>query len=204
MSRERPRSLTPQGRASQRKHGLKVQTLPLPPELKSYDSVRTTQELEENGEPDEYRRNNPQSSFEKDEDFKFKRHKHRNNAGTASLGERLDSLHELQNARWVDNFNSSVNMDRRARNSQRENPSQESQRSIPALPAQSIPPSYMPYMYYYPFAPMVHPMSTSPRGPRTARCLSILVPRKGTLTHQHNHSCRPCRPCRPCRSQILS
>lgn len=162
MSRERPISLTPQGRASQRKHGLKVQTLPLPPELKSYDSVRTTQELEENGEPDEYRRNNPQSSFEKDEDFKFKRHKHRNNAGTASLGERLDSLHELQNARWVDNFNSSVNMDRRARNSQRENPSQESQRSIPALPAQSIPPSYMPYMYYYPFAPMVHPMSTSP------------------------------------------
>ncbi|CUS23579.1 LAQU0S10e03620g1_1 [Lachancea quebecensis] len=162
MSRERPRSLTPQGRGSQRKHGLKVQTLPLPPELKSYDSVRTTQELEEDGEPDEYQRNNQQSSFEKDEDFKFKRHKHRNNAGTASLGERLDSLHELQNARWVENFNSSANMDRRARNSQRENPSQESQPSIPALPAPSIPPSYMPYMYYYPFAPMVHPMSTSP------------------------------------------
>ncbi|SCV01081.1 LANO_0F10044g1_1 [Lachancea nothofagi CBS 11611] len=165
MDRERPRSVTPQSqKSSQRRHGLKMQMLPVPNDLKPQERLRMTQEEDGLQEDlDEYQRERLQSSFERDEDFKFKRHKHRNNAGTASLGERLDNIHEQQRARWMDNFNSSANMDRFPRSSQRERSSQESQHPQQSmLPLPTAP--YMPYMYYYPYGPpMAHPhMSTSP------------------------------------------
>ncbi|SCU97671.1 LADA_0H07580g1_1 [Lachancea dasiensis] len=169
--RESVRSLTPQSqRGSQRRHsGLKMQTLPVPEDLKPHETVRTTQEEDAlEGERDEYQRRPPHSSFERDDDFKFKRHKRRNNTGVASLGERLDNIQELQNARWMENFNSSANnLDRLPRNSQRDD-SQDSQKQRqqpePMLPIQA--PPYMPYMYYYPYAPpMVPHMSTSPTRP---------------------------------------
>ncbi|SCV04351.1 LAME_0H17744g1_1 [Lachancea meyersii CBS 8951] len=174
MERDRPRSLTPQSqRSSQRKHGLKMQTLPLPDELKPRESVRTTQEDDLAKDLEEFQSEPPHSSFERDEDFKFKRHKHRQNAGTASLGERLDNIQELQNARWMDNFNSSANLGRPPRNAHREQSSQESlqrhrqqqqQQQSSLMPMQA--PPYMPFMYYYPYAPpMMQQMPTSPVRP---------------------------------------
>lgn len=101
------------------------------------------------------------SSYEADDDFKFKRHKTKPMNGVPSLGERLDNLQDMKNAKWVDNFNSSMPM-----NSQ--------QRSKPDIRPPSMPPSqanqysqtsqiqqqpaYMPYMYYYPMPTPGHPL----------------------------------------------
>ncbi|SCW01141.1 LAFE_0D05996g1_1 [Lachancea fermentati] len=157
MSRERPPSSSPRRKSKQRIHGLKMQTLPLSSELKNNDEIKTTGESEEDRD-DEYSRNNPQSSFEKDEDFKFKRHRSKN-GGVSSLGERLDNLQELERARWMDNFNSSVNIDKHRGKSLEESP----QRVATVQPPHMAPP-YMPYMYYYPIPPMM-PMTTSPTRP---------------------------------------
>ncbi|CEP60600.1 MIND complex subunit DSN1 LALA0_S01e14686g [Lachancea lanzarotensis] len=167
MNAEKRQSFSPQSQKSsqQRRHGLKMQTLPFPDELKPRNGVVMSQEAEYDvgEELDEFQPGPQHSSFERDDEFRFKRHKHRHNAGTASLGERLDNIQELQNARWMDNFNSSANFDRQARSSQRQISSQDSQRQQQQsmMPLQA--PPYMPYMYYYPYAPpMVHPVPASP------------------------------------------
>ncbi|SCU84998.1 LAFA_0D13278g1_1 [Lachancea sp. 'fantastica'] len=172
MDPERRQSLTPQSQRSsqQRRRGLKMQTLPFPDDFKPRSGVVMSQDEEDevSKELGEFHPGAQHSSFERDDEFKFKRHKHRHNAGTASLGERLDNIQELQNARWMDNFNSSANFERHGRSSQREFSSQDSQRQQQqqqqqqsVLPLQAQP--YMPYMYYYPYAPpMVHPVPASP------------------------------------------
>lgn len=63
------------------------------------------------------------SQFERDDDFRFKRH-HR----STGLGQRFDSLQDVKRAKRVENFNSSVAFN-------------ESQSQ------------HLPYMYYYPMAP---------------------------------------------------
>ncbi|AMD20677.1 HDL067Cp [Eremothecium sinecaudum] len=137
MSQEDFYSTSPRRRRSGF-HGVRVHMLPTEPaELKrnssAYDSSQTNGNVDEDAQIDnEYTRMKPHSSFEADEDFKFKRRKSKNGA----LGERLDSLQNMQNAKWMDNFNSSM--------------------QHPQLPppvneyVQPPPPQYMPYMYYYP------------------------------------------------------
>ncbi|AAS54737.1 AGR247Cp [Eremothecium gossypii ATCC 10895] len=136
--------------------GLKVHTLPTDPDdaKQSGSAVRTSQSqgYEDAQIDDEYAKAKPQSSFEMDEDFKFKRRRRKDEA----LGERLESLQEMQQARWVENFNSSM---------QQAPPVVPSQYGQLAPPNMMAPPQYMPYMYYYPMpAPMV-PIPTSPQRP---------------------------------------
>lgn len=130
-------------------NGVKMQTLPTESDvLKSAPNLQTSSQQ---GEEDEYYKKAP-SSFEIDDDFRFKRHR-----GKASnqLGERLDNLQELQNAKWVENFNSSLNQMGHLQSPQR----------IPMSHMQQIPNSqYVPYMYYYPMpAPIVSLPPTSPQ-----------------------------------------
>ncbi|GAV54159.1 hypothetical protein ZYGR_0AK06610 [Zygosaccharomyces rouxii] len=97
-----------------RRHGLRLETIPL-------DS-KSGQEID--------------SQFEKDDDFKFKRH-HR----STGLGQRFDSLQDVKRAKRVENFNSSMAYN-------------ESQ------------PQHMPYMYYYPMAhPAMAPPPMAPPPP---------------------------------------
>lgn len=152
-------SLTPQ-RKRQHSHGLRMQTLPTSPEVKDSQGLTTSldDEREEREHSDYTREKRHQlSSFEADEDFKFKRHK-RKNTGAPTLGERLDNLQELQRARWMDNFNSSVN-DRHSLSQPQLNPMNSPQRMMPPMPP------YMPYMYYYPM-PQMLPMPASPSHPQ--------------------------------------
>ncbi|CAR28166.1 hypothetical protein ZYGR_0N06570 [Zygosaccharomyces rouxii] len=105
-----------------RRHGLRLETIPL-------DS-KSGQELD--------------SQFEKDDDFKFKRH-HR----STGLGQRFDSLQDVKRAKRVENFNSSM-----------------------AYNGSQSP--HLPYMYYYPMAhpamappPMAPPPPPPPQQPIT-------------------------------------
>lgn len=100
-----------------RRHGLRLETIPL-------DS-KSGQKFD--------------SQFEKDDDFRFKRH-HR----STGLGQRFDSLQDVKRAKRVENFNSSFGY----------NESQSQAHSQP---------HHLPYMYYY---PMPHPaMAPAPMGP---------------------------------------
>ncbi|AET39455.1 MIND complex subunit DSN1 Ecym_4401 [Eremothecium cymbalariae DBVPG len=164
MSEERSYSRTPQRRRSGI-HGLKVHTLPTEPsDLKhnSHSNIRSTQSQEEEEDiEDEYSRVKPQSSFETDEDFKFKRRRRKHSA----LGDRLDSLQDIQNAKWMDNFNSSMQVPQPIpQQVQMGGPSQYMQSPQGRQQAAVMPPpQYMPYMYYYPMPPPMMPMPTSPQ-----------------------------------------
>lgn len=97
-----------------RHHGLRLETIPL-------DS-KSGQEID--------------SQFERDDDFKFKRH-HR----STGLGQRFDSLQDVKRAKRVENFNSSMAFN-------------ESQSQ------------HLPYMYYYPVAHTAMPMAPPPPPPQ--------------------------------------
>lgn len=120
--------------------------------------TRNDEELVMSQEEDEYNVGKPAaSSFEADQDFKFKRHKNKQSNGVPSLGERLDNLQDIKKAKWVDNFNSSMPNARETTGN--------NGLSSPRVPAggqaypssQPVPP-YMPYMYYYPMPPQGPPM----------------------------------------------
>ncbi|AQZ13267.1 DSN1 (YIR010W) [Zygosaccharomyces parabailii] len=125
-----------------RRHGLKMETLPV--DMKSANTVEAREE--------DYHFKST-SSFETDEDFKFKRHRNKRNTGVPSLGERLDNLQDVKKARWVDNFNSSIPQALPRPESMR-SPESSQIRTSQASP-------YMPYMYYYPMPPMA-PMAPMP------------------------------------------
>lgn len=134
-------------------HGVRVHMLPT--ELNDLnsdkDGIRTglTNAEEEDVHIDnEYTRMRSQSSLEGEEDFKFRRRKRKNGA----LGERLDNLQDMQNAKWMDNFNSSVQQAAIASHIQPYN--QISQTS------QMQPHQYMPYVYYY-MPPPPHMMAAN-------------------------------------------
>lgn len=114
------------------------------------------------------------SSFEADDDFKFKRYKNKQSNGVPSLGERLDNLQDIKKARWVDNFNSSMPNGREAVPNGGSSPDLRTQDHSQPY-SQGVQGSgglkgapYMPYMYYYPIptqgAPMV-PFVGSPMHP---------------------------------------
>ncbi|CCE94131.1 MIND complex subunit DSN1 TDEL_0H02720 [Torulaspora delbrueckii] len=84
---------------------LKMETIPM--SSSSYAEFKETRNDEE--QEDEYNVGKPNaSSFEADQDFKFKRHRNKQSNGVPSLGERLDNLQDVKKAKWVDNFNSSM------------------------------------------------------------------------------------------------
>lgn len=173
MSIERSRSLskTPPIR---RAYPLKMETIP---SSSSYSELKDAH-MQETGdssrddnqaihrEEEEYSTLKPNvSSFETDDDFKFKRHKNKHINGVPSLGERLDNLQDIKRAKWVDNFNSSMPI---AQEKTRNNISSPMIQTSQLHPEEALPPPptslpapaapYMPYMYYYPMPSPAHPM----------------------------------------------
>ncbi|SCU81123.1 LAMI_0B04896g1_1 [Lachancea mirantina] len=167
MSSQNSRSSNPRDSNRKRFHGLKMETLPFSADLKNNETFETVQDIESEKMAD-YETASTHSKLEHDDDFKFKRHRSKQ-AGTASLGERLDNIQELQKARWMDNFNSSVNFERQTLNqnySRKVSPSQNQSQQPPIIAdaPQPMAPPYMPYMYYYPMTQLM-PMPTSPVRP---------------------------------------
>lgn len=124
---------------------LKMETIPM--SSSSYAEFKETRNDEE--QEDEYNVGKPNaSSFEADQDFKFKRHRNKQSNGVPSLGERLDNLQDVKKAKWVDNFNSSMPNVRETTTNGVHSP------RVPAAdqgyPSSQPVPPYMPYMYYYP------------------------------------------------------
>lgn len=127
--------------------------------------VRDANEAMRSREEAEYGDMNPRtSSFEADDDFKFKRHKNKQRNGVPSLGERLDNLQDIKKARWVDNFNSSMPNGREAipngdsspriRTQEQSQPYSQGAQVSGGLAGAP----YMPYMYYYPMPTQGPPM----------------------------------------------
>lgn len=134
-----------------RSYPLKLETIPMT--SSSYAELKETRHDEESlrsQEEDQYDLGKPNgSTFEADQEFKFKRHRNKQSHGAPSLGERLDNLQDVKKAKWVDNFNSSLPNGRDIDGSER---------SPPLPPHRQPVQPYMPYMYYYPMPPQGPPM----------------------------------------------
>lgn len=170
VERSASRSRTPLRKSV---YPLKMETIPIATNFK--DSQALTQETEINSDTnldDNVKHRMP--SYESDDDFQFKRHKNKNLTGVPSLGERLDNFQDIQKAKWMDNFNSSMpNVSENFENSGKDinakplniEPQQLHQQS---QQSQQPHPGYMPYMYYYsmptPGLPMMQ-FQNSPMAP---------------------------------------
>lgn len=162
MSLESSRSLSRTPPPRKRSYPLKMETIPI---SSSYDELKGVHEPVASREETEYGDSKPKtSSFEADDDFKFKRHKNKQSNGVPSLGERLDNLQDIKKARWVDNFNSSMPNGRETIPNGGSSPGLRTQDQSQhysqvhqgSTGLQGAP--YMPYMYYYPVPPQGPPM----------------------------------------------
>ncbi|QLL32255.1 hypothetical protein HG536_0C04240 [Torulaspora globosa] len=176
MSLESSRSLSRTPPPRKRSYPLKMETIPMSSSYEEFKGAHThNDERLTSGKETEYGGIKPgMSSFEADDDFKFKRHKNKQSNGVPSLGERLDNLQDIKKARWVDNFNSSMPNGREAVPNGGSSPDARTQDHSQPY-SQGVQGSgglkgapYMPYMYYYPIptqgAPMV-PFVGSPVHP---------------------------------------
>ncbi|CCE62305.1 hypothetical protein TPHA_0C01490 [Tetrapisispora phaffii CBS 4417] len=139
---------------------LRMETIPLSDKVKELSgSSQSATNVNIFNEGEAHSSENRAKTYESDDSFKFKRHKSNQKSGVPTLGERLDNFQDIQKAKWMENFNSSMpeyQNNRDDTNSDNGVDKRSSQNFKGAHTPSQQP--YVPYVYYYPVPSSSYPM----------------------------------------------